>query len=185
MRTKAGVIVNPSKIPENYVKSISVQSQTYGRRAGLKSGPRKGGVGSSPTLGISGLGRTATTMIAPEHSLTPPHDRQCIDNHCPAIAERRSRPGSGLRSGVLVIIPMLEAGSAGIACLNSSARGKGGDKWGVHETDDTVRSLTLAPFRLRCTSRPIVMAPPPTCLLRQTKNQGCPREAHEEYFYRP
>jgi hypothetical protein len=27
-----------------------------------KSGPRKGGVGSSPTLGISGLGRTATTI---------------------------------------------------------------------------------------------------------------------------
>jgi hypothetical protein len=36
MRTTAGVIVNPCKIPENYVKSISGQRQKAGRRTGLK-----------------------------------------------------------------------------------------------------------------------------------------------------
>jgi hypothetical protein len=38
-----------------------------GRRAGLKIWWGNTRVGSSPTFGISGLGRTATTMIAPEH----------------------------------------------------------------------------------------------------------------------
>ena len=37
MRTTAGVIVNPCKIPENYVIPISAQYQTDGRRAGLKT----------------------------------------------------------------------------------------------------------------------------------------------------
>ena len=51
MRTRAGVIVNPCKIPENYVKSISAQCQTDGRRAGLKIRSSQEGVGSSPTFG--------------------------------------------------------------------------------------------------------------------------------------
>jgi hypothetical protein len=51
MRTLAGAIVNPCKIPENYAKSISAQRQTDGRRAGLKIRSSQEGVGSSPTFG--------------------------------------------------------------------------------------------------------------------------------------
>jgi hypothetical protein len=51
MRTLAGAIVNPCKIPENYAKSISAQRQTDGRRAGLKIRSPQEGVGSSPTFG--------------------------------------------------------------------------------------------------------------------------------------
>ena len=36
MRSTTGAIVNPCKIPENYVNPISAQRQTDGRRAGLK-----------------------------------------------------------------------------------------------------------------------------------------------------
>jgi hypothetical protein len=50
MRTTAGVIVNPSKIPENYVKPISAQRQTDGRRAGLKIRWGNTRVSSSATL---------------------------------------------------------------------------------------------------------------------------------------
>ena len=51
MRTTAGVIVNPCKIPEIYVNPISAQYQTDGRRAGLKIRSSQEGVGSSPTFG--------------------------------------------------------------------------------------------------------------------------------------
>jgi hypothetical protein len=51
MRLTAGVIVSPCKIPENYVKSISAQRQTDGRRAGLKIRSSQEGVGSSHTFG--------------------------------------------------------------------------------------------------------------------------------------
>ena len=50
MRTSAGVIVNPCKIPENYVIPVSAQRQTDGRRAGLKIRSSQEGVGSSPTF---------------------------------------------------------------------------------------------------------------------------------------
>ena len=53
MRTTAGVIVNPCKIPEIYVNPTSAQCQTDGRRAGLKIRSSQEGVGSSPTFGTS------------------------------------------------------------------------------------------------------------------------------------
>jgi hypothetical protein len=53
MRTTAGIIVNPCKFPEIYVKSISAQCQSNGRRAGLKIRSPQGGVGSSPNFGTN------------------------------------------------------------------------------------------------------------------------------------
>ena len=64
MRTTAGVIVNPCKIPENYVKSISAQRQTDGRRTGLKIRSSQEGVGSSPTFGSIYLRQIATCRFA-------------------------------------------------------------------------------------------------------------------------
>ena len=41
MRTTARVIVNPCKIPENFVKSISAQHKAMADAPDSKSGPRK------------------------------------------------------------------------------------------------------------------------------------------------
>jgi hypothetical protein len=65
MRTTAGAMVKPCKIPENYVKSMSAQRQTDGRRAGLKIRSSQEGVGSSPTFGSIYLGQIATCRFAP------------------------------------------------------------------------------------------------------------------------
>jgi hypothetical protein len=63
MLTSAGVIVNPCKIPENDVNSMSAQCQTDGRRAGLKIRSSQEGVGSSPTFGATGLRQIAAFEV--------------------------------------------------------------------------------------------------------------------------
>jgi hypothetical protein len=69
---------------------------------------------------------------SPRASSAPPHTRHSVDNRCLAVVDRRSRPCSRRRSDALVIFPIVEAGNGGIASQNSSARGRGGDKRGVH-----------------------------------------------------
>ncbi len=86
------------------------------------------GCGFKSHLRYYRLGANSDDNDRARASLTPPRARQCIDNHCPAGMDRRSRPGSRRRYGALVIIPAPEAGNGGIACLNSSARGRGRDK---------------------------------------------------------
>jgi hypothetical protein len=86
------------------------------------------GCGFKSHLRYSRIGANGNDNDRRRASLTPQHARQCIDNHCPAVTDRRSRLGSRRRYGALVIIPAPEPGNGGIACLNSSARGRGGDK---------------------------------------------------------
>ena len=72
MRTSAGVIVDPCKIPENYANSISAQRQTDGRRAGLKIRSSQEGVGSSPTFGTKRKTRICWSLTPPRAAVSPP-----------------------------------------------------------------------------------------------------------------
>ena len=82
MRSTAGAIVNPCKIPENYVNPISAQHQTDGRRAGLKIRSSQEGVGSSPTFGtelgsfLSTTGSRHSTPTRQERLETVQHLRK-------------------------------------------------------------------------------------------------------------